>query len=102
MKEIDKNLEEEKQLLYTELLVREKYKGSEVLKLLYGKQARLYKLNFEEFIGNATYSRIYNAIRVAIIEHFLPIGYDNLKYNTAIYDYNANSKKDNALDKSTT
>lgn len=92
--------EEEKQLLYTELLVREKYKGSEVLKLLYGKQARSYKLNFEELIGNTTYSRIYNAIRVAIIEHFLPIGYDNLKYNTAIYDYNANSKKDNALDKS--
>lgn len=53
--------QEEKELLASELSIRTRLTKKEVIKLLVGKQAKHFDLNFDELIGNETQTRLVNA-----------------------------------------
>ena len=52
---------EEKELLASELSIRSRLTKRDVIKILVGKQAKYFDLNFDELIGNETQSRLVNA-----------------------------------------
>lgn len=51
----------EKEKLYKELLLIDKMKEAEVLKILFGKRASKYKLNYKEVEGNRTNAELFKA-----------------------------------------
>ena len=52
---------EEKEMLASELSIRTRLTKRDVIKMLEGKQAKYFDLNFDELIGNETQSRLVNA-----------------------------------------
>lgn len=52
---------EQKEMLASELSVRTRLTKKDALKMLVGKQAKYFDLNFDELIGNETQSRLVNA-----------------------------------------
>ena len=52
---------EEKEMLASELSIRPRLTKRDVIKMLVGKQAKYFDLNFDELIGNETQSRLVNA-----------------------------------------
>lgn len=54
---------EEKTSLYKELNIKEKLSKSEILKVLFGKEGKLYELNFKEIIGNRTAAIFFKTIQ---------------------------------------
>ena len=52
---------EEKEMLASELSIRTRLTKRDVIKMLEGKQAKYFDLNFDELIGNETQSRMVNA-----------------------------------------
>lgn len=53
----------EKEKLYKELLLIDKMKGADVLKILFGKRASKYKLNYKEVEGNRTNAELFKAYK---------------------------------------
>ena len=52
---------EEKEMLASELSIRTRLTKRDIIKMLEGKQAKYFDLNFDELIGNETQSRLVNA-----------------------------------------
>lgn len=52
---------EQKEMLASELFIRTRLTKKEIIKMLVGKQAKYFDLNFDELIGNDTQSRLVNA-----------------------------------------